>query len=204
MNQKQKKVAKLESLINLLDFKYEVCRGDIICCGKKKPVIEFSPSNLKCICRECIKKIIERNRQDKIDKNENHYIYEKIRNTVLRESVFSSILKCSDKFFYAWIKSQSVNAFNEHFDHVLPIHYFKKFSNASPYLLLRDSWINFMPIKAEVNLKKGTKVDYNLFSNQLDKAIDFINKYEFDTNQEKYDMQNYYDNIIEIFNSINR
>ena len=61
-----------------------------------------------------------------------------------------------------------------------------------------------MPIKAEVNLKKGTKVDYNLFSNQLDKAIDFINKYEFDTNQEKYDMQNYYDNIIEIFNSINR
>ena len=203
LNRKQAKKQKSEQVMKLTNNSFEVCRGDDICCGVRKPVSEFSPSNLKCICRDCTRKIRERNRQDKIDKDEDHYIYEKIRSTILRVSIFSSILKCSDEFFYAWIKSQSVDPHNEHFDHVLPIHFFRQFSNVSPYLLLRDSWINFMPLKESENLKKGTKVDFDLFKNQLEKARQFILNYHFKANVERCDMINNYNYITSLFNNIN-
>ena len=199
LNNKQIKNKKLEEVINQLDHKYEKCRGNEICCGKIKSVGEFSPSNLKCICKECAKKIREQNRQDKIDKNEDHYIYEKIRSTSLRVGIFSSILKCSNKFFYAWIKFQSKDPFNEHFDHVLPIHYFRKFSPASKFLSIRDSWLNIIPIDGKENLKKGTKVDFELFTEQLKKGRDFINSYKFEADAEKKDMLENYDHLFSLF-----
>ena len=199
LNNKQIKNQKSEEVINQLDHKYEKCRGNEICCGKIKSVGEFSPSNLKCICKECAKKIREQNRQDKIDKNEDHYIYEKIRSTSLRVGIFSSILKCSNKFFYAWIKFQSKDPFNEHFDHVLPIHYFRKFSPASKFLSIRDSWLNIMPIDGKENLKKGTKVDFELFTEQLKKGRDFINSYKFEAVDEKKDMLENYDHLFSLY-----
>ncbi|MCG8429616.1 MAG: hypothetical protein MJA29_00355, partial [Candidatus Omnitrophica bacterium] len=51
LNNKQRKNQKSEEVINQLDHKYEKCRGNEICCGKIKSVGEFSPSNLKCICK---------------------------------------------------------------------------------------------------------------------------------------------------------
>ena len=166
----------------------EVCRGDTLCCNKSKPLSEFSPSALKCICRECYKDITKRNRQEKIDADENYYIYEKIRSSIVRPGIFSAILKCSDKFFYAWIKSQSKDTFNEHLDHVLPVHFFSKFNSASQFFCVRDSWINIMPLNSKDNLKKGTKVDFDLFQIQLDKANQFILNYSFETLNEKQDM----------------
>jgi ribonuclease HI len=41
-----------------------------------------------------------------------------------RIGIFSSLMKCSEKLFYSWVKSQSKDTFNEHLDHVIPIKYF--------------------------------------------------------------------------------
>jgi hypothetical protein len=81
---------KLKNTINIIYGSHkgtELCRGDEICCGRFRPVTEFSSSNLKCICKECTKNIRLQNRWEKIDKNEDHYIYEKIRSEVLRVSI---------------------------------------------------------------------------------------------------------------------
>jgi hypothetical protein len=65
-------------------------------------------------------------------------------------------MKCSDKLFYSWVKSQSKDTFNEHLYHVI-LNNFKQFSCASKYLLIRDSWVNIMPLLAIDNLKKAYK-----------------------------------------------
>ena len=202
-NRKQEKEIKHQKVLTHLDNDHELCRGDRVCCGKLKPLSEFSPSALKCICKNCSKKIREINRQNKIDDNEDYYIYEKIRNTLHRVSIFTSILKCSKQFFCEWIKSQSTDPFNEHFDHVLPIHFFKRFSDASKFTALRDSWINFRPCPATENLSKHTTVDFSLFETQLDKAHYFLNRYKFESEAEKKDMFENFNFIDKIFSLIN-
>ena len=187
-NRKQTQKIKHDKVKKLVERKYEICRGDDLCCGEAKCLNEFSPSALKCICKSCTKKIREQNRQNKIDENEDYYIFEKVRNTVHRVSIFSSILKCPEKFFYDWIKSQSKDPFNEHFDHVLPIFYFKDFTNASKFTALRDSWINLRPYDATKNLGKHTDVDFQLFREQLKKARYFIDNYEFESEEDKNDV----------------
>ena len=198
-NRKQTQKAKHNKVAQLVDKQYETCRGDDICCGDTKPLSEFSPSALKCICKSCAKKIREDNRQNKIDENENYYIYEKVRNTVHRVSIFSSILKCPEKFFYDWIKWQSNDPFNEHLDHVLPIHYFKKFTNSSKFNAIRDSWINLRPCDAAENLQKLTSVDFELFTEQLDKARYFIDNYNFESEEDKNDAIENYETIYNLF-----
>jgi len=201
-NRKQQQEEKLEKVAKLVGKEFELCRGSEACCGKKKPIWDFPPSSLKCICKECGKKIREKNRQDKIDTNEDHYIYEKIKHNTSRVSIFSSTLKCPEKFFYDWIKHHSEDPFNEHFDHVLPIHFFKKFSVASPYLSIRDSWINITPLDATENLKKGTDIDFKLFDSQLTKAKEFIDDYDFESEEERKDMNTNYWSIFHLFKSI--
>jgi hypothetical protein len=72
-------------------------------------------------------------------------------------------------------------------DHVIPINYFKKFSCASKYLAIRDSWINIMHILAIDNFTKYSKVYFSLFEVQLKKAKLFINNYNFPSVCEKTD-----------------
>ena len=198
-NRKQTQQKKTEAVIKMCGLKEVKCQGDILCCGKIKTADMFSPSALKSICKECTKNIMQKNRQKKIHKNEDYYIYEKIRTSCLRPGIFSSVLKCPEQFFYDWIKSQSKDPFNEHFDHVLPIYYFKRFSNASQYNYLRDSWINIMPLDAKENLSKHTQVDFSLFEKQLEKARDFIDNYQFSSNQEKTDILMNYEYICTLF-----
>ena len=173
MNNKQTQLQKEKAVQKLIKEKYKKCVGDELCCNKIKSVEEFSPLALKCICKECINKIKLRNRKIKIDNDENYYFKEKIRAHLYRIGVFS-VLRCSEDFFYKWIKFQSKDSFNEHFDHVLPISFFKQFENSSMNTFLRDSWINISPVNSTDNLKKGTNVDFDLFEKQLIKAEKFI------------------------------
>ena len=185
-----RKVASLNAEL-LPQKNYEICRGDESCCGLKKPAIYFPPSALKCICKCCGKKIVERRRREKIKDNEKRYILEKIKSTKSRVGIFSTSLKCSEEFFYGWIKSQSTDTFNEHLDHVLPVNYFKKFTAASEYLSVRDSWLNIMPLETTKNLQKSSTVNFDLFSEQLKKANEFITKYSFATKEEREDTENH-------------
>ena len=109
------------------------------------------------------------------------------------------MLKCSKDFFAKWIKFQSKDPFNEHFDHALPIHFFKQFSEASRFNSLRDSWININPLLARDNLSKSSNVDIYLFKTQLNKAKTFISSYQFKNNIEKQDILKYYNHICDIF-----
>jgi hypothetical protein len=192
LNRKQTRRYKLENVKNKLDNKFEICRGDELCCGKYKSLTEFAPSALKCICKACGKNISKRDRQNKIDSNEDYYIIEKIKYAISRVGIFSSVLRCSDKLFCSWIKFQSKDAFTEHLDHVVPFNYFKQFSFASRYLLVRDSLINIMPLEANENLKKASSLNFNLFGDQLVKAKEFINNYNFETEEDQKDTDDYY------------
>ena len=186
LNNKQKQLEKQKEVEELLPVKYKQCVGDQLCCKKFKPLEDFSPSALKCICKECSRNIIYRNRLEKINSDEKFYFKEKIRTHLYRVDIFD-LLRCTEDFFYEWIKYQSVDSFNEHFDHVLPISYFKQFSNSSMITYLRDSWINIAPIDKHANLSKGTKVDFNAFQQQLIKAEVFImTRYKYD-----YELLNY-------------
>lgn len=209
LNKKQSKRNEVRNIVSLntklfntkllLSCDYEICRGDELCCGLGKTATSFSPSALKCICKDCSKNIKEKKRLAKIEDNEKLYILGKIKASILRVGVFSSTLKCSEEFFYAWIKSQSTDTFNEHLDHVLPINSFRWFTPASEYLALRDSWINIMPLARVKNLQKGSKVNLSLFSNQLKVASEFISKYDFKTEDEKEDIGNHFLKIERLF-----
>ena len=86
---------------------------------------------------------------------------------------------------------------------MLPIFYFKRFSVASKFTALRDSWINFRPCDAKENLSKHTTVDFGMFETQLEKAYDFINRYRFKNEMEKEDMLENFNFISQIFAIIN-
>jgi hypothetical protein len=69
--------------------------------------------------------------------------------------------------------------------------------------MLRDSWINIIPLNAKENLLKSTKVDFKLYEEQLIKAKTFIlNDYKF-SSQTKADMIFNYENISHIFLKLN-
>jgi hypothetical protein len=89
LNRKQTRRYKLENVINQLDNKFDICRGDELCCGKYKSLTEFAPSALKC--KVCVKQITVKNRCDKIENDEDNYIIEKIKCSVSRVGIFSSV-----------------------------------------------------------------------------------------------------------------
>jgi hypothetical protein len=49
-----------------------------------------------------------------------------------------------------------------------------------------------MPLDAKENLKKSSKVDFNLFQDQLIKAKYFIDNYDFISDDEKADSVEYH------------
>jgi hypothetical protein len=186
-NNKQKQLVKHKEVSKLLLNAYVECRGNEICCGEFKSINDFSPSS-----KDCAKIIRENNRKQKISNAEDRYIIEKIRNNIYRVGIIPAVLKCSESFFVDWIKYQSTDTFSEHLDHVIPLHYFRQFSPASKFLTVRDSWLNIMPLDAKENIKKSSKVDFDLFQDQLIKAKYFIANYNFISDDEKDDSIEYY------------
>jgi hypothetical protein len=60
---------------------------------------------------------------------------------------------------------------DEELDYVLPEVHFNDKPNISWW------WVNIRPITMEENRRKGSSVDYNLFKEQLNKAVAFLNFY---------------------------
>jgi hypothetical protein len=61
-NNKQKQALKHKEVSKLILYDFVQCRDNEICCGEFKSIKDFSPSALKCICKDYAKIIRENNK----------------------------------------------------------------------------------------------------------------------------------------------
>ena len=140
--------------------------------------MKSSNDSLQNNCKEC-KKIYQRQWiKEKVYSNPKAYIIHKMRCSLGRGNSLGCIkdhLGCTNAFFNDWLEYQrnrhAYHISKEELDHVLPVAHFKDMPKICWW------WVNISPIEMSVNRSKSASIDYNLFKEQLGKAVDFLNFY---------------------------